>query len=213
MPSPLDVFPFHLALDPVPFETYRPAQRRVSSARSGKRFVLVAGDQLEYYLKAEVALPQPVSSGLDISDFLSFVDDHKAMEFLVMPFTGNLLRRETTSFTATASQTDFPFYHKYLRADTLAVTKNGTPVSASLVDNNTAPLARLAVGAGGGDTVVITALFYVPAVFLTNPAEVGAGLAEDSYVHADGPRSFEIVMVETEPGARFVSPTTAPGGA
>jgi len=211
MPSTTDKFAFHLKGKRGAFETYRPAQRRVSSARSGKKFVLVRGDRLQYELEAKVAFPQPGNNESDLIDFIKFVDDHKALAFLVMPYTGDSMRRETTGYVATAGQTDFVFHHKHLEPSTLVVTKDGVPQSgATLIDNNDAPKGRIAA-CTGGETVVITALFYVPCVFLENPLEDGEGLGDDALL-LNAPREYDIKIIETGPGDRFVDPSTAPTG-
>lgn len=209
-----DVFRFHLAKDEQPYEAYVPANRRVNSSRTGKKFVIVRGTQLEYKLVAEVAFPQPGSHSEQFPQFVVFCHAHAAESFLVMPYTGKFMREEVTSFTAGAGQTDFAFEHKYIDAGSVKVTVDGVPQTSgwSLVDNNTAPKVRFTVAPGAGKTVVITANFYVPVHFATNPLMEGEGLAEDSIINEDAPRSVSIELVEVEPGARFVNAQAASSG-
>lgn len=207
----MDIFPFHLTNDPFPAEGYRPAQARVSASRTGKKFRLVRGDHLEYRLSAVVSFPQPGSSAQTLDEWHTFLADNKAATFLVMPYTGVALRRESTSFVATAGQTTFPFHHKHIDEGSATVTVNGTPVSiSSFTTTGTGHRAAVIAACAGGETVVISTNFYVPCIF--NKLEDAEGLGDESALE-DAPRAFEIELVETQPGARFTDPATAPKGA
>lgn len=209
-----DVFKFHLSKEEQPYEAYVPANRRVNSSRTGKKFVLVRGAQLEYKLVGQVSFPQPSSHSEQFPQFVVFVHAHAAESFLVMPYTGKFMREEITSYTAAAGQTDFALEHKYIDAGSVTVKVDGVPQTSgwSLVDNNTAPKVRFSVAPGVGKTILVTANFYVPVHFVTNPLKEGEGLAEDGILNEDAPRAISIELVEVEPGARFVDAQAASSG-
>jgi hypothetical protein len=211
----LDVFNFAVAGDPLPFETYRGANRQVNTARDGKKFVLVRGDTLEYRARYVVAFPQPSDTGLDMTDMLSFMDGHKAMSFLVMPYTGPSLRYEIKNIASGASDTVFAFNHRYLDASSVKVyvddvLQTGGGGDYTFSGNNVAPIVTFGT-TPGVSTVRLEANFYVPVVLTKDPMDEGQTLADDPAVTTDNPRSYSFEMVETEPGARFVNATGMSG--
>jgi len=211
----LDTFTYALAGDPLPFETYRPANRQVNTARDGKKFVLVRGDTLEFVARVVVAFPQPSDTGLDMTDLLDFMDGHKAMSFLYMPYTGPSLSHEIKNIASGASDTVFAFNHRYLYASSVRVyvddvLQTGGGGDYTFSGNNVAPIVTFGV-TPGVSTVRLEADFFVPVVMTKTPMEQGQLLADDPAVTSDNPRSFSFEFVETEPGARFVNATGMSG--
>lgn len=211
MASELDIFSFWVAKDPVPFERYLPAARRVNRARSGKKHTLVRGDVLEFKAEYIVAFPQPpTGSVLDFTDMLLFVDDHKALSFLVMPYTGPSMRTETALAVTDGTTKDFALLHKHIDTGLIKVYLDGVLQESgwSVVDNNTAPKVRWVSAPATGQTHKIVAPFYVPCIMLNDPLDEGEGLADPGTSDTtDTPRSFTFEFAETEPGARFVNAT------
>lgn len=210
-----DIFMFALAADPQPFERFAEAQRRTNAARSGKKWTLVRGDTLEFRATLTVAFPQPASVGLDYTDYLDFVNDNKAATFLYMPITGPSLHREEFTTPSNGLDTNFPMEHKWIDSSSVRVwldTGGGevevSPASFSLINNGTAPEVEFTVAPASG-TLRIRGNFYIPVIFAESPAESGEGLADPRMIDVDAPRSFSLVLIEEEPGARFVDPTGA----
>jgi len=210
-----DIFLFSVSKDPVPFERHVEAQRRTNAARSGKKYVLVRGDALEFLSNVTVAFPQPNSLGLGYADFIDFVDNNKASMFLYMPYTGPSLHRENTVFVLTGIQAVFAFEHKWIDSSSVRVfidTGGGevevSPLSFGFSGNGTAPIVTFAVPPSSG-TVRLQANYYIPVFFLESPTQNGTGLADPRMLDIDAPRSFDVKLIETEPGARFVNPTEA----
>lgn len=218
MPTP-DLFLFALAKEPQPFERFAEAQRRTNAARSGKKYVLVRGDVLEFRGDFVVAFPQPDTVGLDYGDWLDFVNANKAKEFLYMPITGPTLHRESTSLPSDGIETVFAFEHLWIDPTSVRVfldTGGGevevSPASYVISGNGTAPIATFGVAPAAG-TIRLQANFYVPCFFRTSPTENGEGLADPGMLEVDAPRSFSVNLIETEPGARFVNASEATSSA
>ena len=210
-----DLFLFSLAGDPKPFERFAEAQRRTNAARSGKKYVLVRGDALEFVADLTVAFPQPNSVGLDYTDWLDFINANKAREFLYMPITGPALHRENKTYTTDGIITVFAFEHLWIDSSSVRVfldTGGGeveiSPASYTFSGNGVAPIVTFSVAPAAG-TLRIQSNFFVPVFFRSSPTENGEGLADPRMMEVDAPRSFEVNLVETEPGARFVNATEA----
>jgi hypothetical protein len=208
----VDVFDFAIVKEPKPFESYRPGQRRINASRTGKKFVRVLLDVLEFKAKITVGFPQPSDSGKTLTDMIAFADAHKAQSFLYMPYTGPSLRHESTEITATASQKEFAFLHKHLNAASVRVFKNGVEQTSgwAFSGNDTAPIITFTV-APGVSTIRIEADFYVPCLFRKTPLDDGQGLTDGKDPTVDSPQSFPFELIETEPGARWVNPTGMSG--
>lgn len=213
MATVLDVFGFAVTKDPRPFESFSPALRRVNASRTGRKFVLVKGDVLEFKGSVTVAIPQPADSGLDLSDLIAFADGHKAMAFLYMPYTGPSLRREALTDSTDGLQQDWALNHRYIDASSVEVYLDGVLQSSgwSLTGNNTAPTISFTAPPAGGKTLLVYANFYIPCVFSKSPLGEGAGITDNKNADADSPQSFAFEVVEIEPGARFVSATGMTG--
>jgi len=214
MASLLDVFQFAVAKDPVPFERYVPAQRRINASRAGSKFALTRGDVLEFRGLVVVAFPQPPDVALDFSDMLAFVDDHKSLSFLVMPYTGPSLRQETKLFATDGTTKLFATNHKYLDSSLVKVYLDDVEQLAgwTLVNNNVTPVVSFTSAPATGQTLKIVAQFLVPCHMVKNPLREGEGLADHGRSETeDTSRSFEFEFVEIEPGARFVNPTGMSG--
>jgi len=210
-----DILLFSLAKEPQPYERYAEAQRRTNAARSGKKYVLVRGDALEFKGDFTVAFPQPNSVGLTYTDWLDFIVLNKAREFLYMPITGPALHRENKTYTTDGIETVFAFEHKWIDSSSVRAfldTGGGevevSPASYTFSGNGVAPILTFSVAPAAG-TLRIQSNFYVPVFFRTSPTESGEGLADPRMMEVDAPRSFEVNLIETEPGARFVNASEA----
>jgi hypothetical protein len=213
MASTLDEFRFSLSNDPKPLERYVPAQRRINASRTGKLFTLVRGDVLRFAAKFTVAFPQPPSTVKTLTDMIAFIDGHKALSFLFMPYSGPSLRKEDTSSVAIAAQTVFAFKHKHLDSSTVKVYVDTVLQTSGYTfsGNNTAPIVTFSVAPGVGKVVRLVALFFVPVVFRETPLEDGEGLADPRDAEVDAPMAFSFDIIEIEPGARFVTATGQSG--
>ena len=165
-----------------------------------------------------VAFPQPSFSARDLPDLIAFADDHKALAFLYMPYTGPALRQETILDTTDGITTDgiattWAFNHKYLRAASVKVYLDGVEQTAgwSLVGNNSAPTVVFSVAPTTGQTLMIVSDFLVPVIFKKTPMETGQGITDAKDPDADSPQSFKFEFIETEPGARWVNATGMSG--
>jgi hypothetical protein len=213
MASTLDVFDFAIVKEPKPFESYKPALRRINSSRTGKKFVLVKGDVLEFQAKVTTAFPQPPTANKDLSDMIAFADDHKALAFLYMPFMGPSLRQETITAVTDGTTDTWAFNHKYIDESSVKVYLDGVEQTGNwtLINNNSAPAVKFTSPPATSKTLLIVANFFVPVVFRKNPLEAGTNITDSKIVDEDAPQSFAFEMVETEPGARWVNATGMSG--
>lgn len=214
-----DVFNFSMVKNPLPFERYAAAGHRTTAARTGKKYVLTRGDVLEFLGDFVIAFPQPDNVGLDYGDWLDFVNANKAREFLYMPITGPNLHEEVTALPSDGVETVFAYEHLWMdiafvkvELDTGGGFVEVSPASYTFSGNGTAPIITFGVAPASG-TIRLTGKFYVPVFFRTTPTGNGEGLADQSMINVDDPRSFEVNLVETEPGARFVNASEATSSA